>query len=81
MADRAARPVRALFLCHHNAARPQPAGAFPRRNRGDRFEVISAGADQADRVRPPSVAAQAGWGRPLVARCTGSYIRGVPRWR
>lgn len=48
---------RVLFLCGANACRTQMAEAFLRDLAGDRFEVLSAGYQPADRVSPDAVEA------------------------
>lgn len=49
--------ARVLFLCGANACRTQMAEAFLRDLAGDRFEVLSAGYQPADRVSPDAVEA------------------------
>ncbi len=41
-----------LFVCRENACRSQMAAAFTRQLAGDRFEVLSAGNEPAERVNP-----------------------------
>ena len=48
---------RVLFLCGANACRTQMAEAFLRDLAGDRFEVLSAGYQPADRISPDAVEA------------------------
>lgn len=49
------RPLRILILCTGNSARSQMAEGLLRHDHGDRFEVVSAGA-QPSRVRPEAAA-------------------------
>lgn len=54
MADK----FRVLFICTHNSARSQMAEGLLRDMAGDRFEVRSAGTDEAH-VRPQAIEAMA----------------------
>jgi protein-tyrosine-phosphatase len=54
----AARPT-VLFVCVHNAGRPQMAAAYLQHLAGDRIEVLSAGSQPADRVNPVAAEAMA----------------------
>jgi len=53
---------RVLFLCSDNSCRTQMAEAFLREMAGDRFEVLSAGAE-ATALDPDAVAAMDELGR------------------
>ncbi len=45
-----------LFVCVHNAGKSQMAAAYMRRFAGNRVEVLSAGSDPVDEVRPEVIA-------------------------
>ena len=46
-----------LFVCVHNAGRPQMAAGYLRHFAGDRIAVRSAGSMPADQINPAAVAA------------------------
>ena len=48
-----------LFVCVHNAGRPQMAAGFMREIAGDRVEVLSAGSAPKDSINPVAVEAMA----------------------
>ena len=48
-----------LFVCIHNAGRPQMAAGYLKHLAGDRIEVRSAGTDPGDKVNPAAVEAMA----------------------
>jgi arsenate reductase len=45
-----------LFACRENACRSQMASAFAQFTAGDKFEVMNAGSEPADKVNPDMVA-------------------------
>ena len=46
-----------LFVCVHNAGRSQIAAGLLRHKAGDRFRVLSAGSEPADKLNPAVLAA------------------------
>ena len=53
-----ARPL-ILFVCVHNAGRPQRAPGFARALGGDRVEVRSGGSEPGEQINPAAVAVMA----------------------
>jgi len=48
-----------LFVCVHNAGRPQMAAGYLQHLAGDRVQVLSAGTEPKDQVNPSAIAAMA----------------------
>ena len=57
----------ALFVCVHNAGRPQMAAGYTTALSGGRVEVRSAGSEPTDRINPVAVAAMAEEGIDIAA--------------
>lgn len=61
-----------LFTCTHNTGRSQMAGAFARSLAGDRFNILTAGTNPAERIEPEIEAAMSEKGLDI------SFIRPEP---
>jgi protein-tyrosine-phosphatase len=56
-----------LFVCIHNAGRPQMAAGYLRHLAGERIDVLSAGSAPADSINPMAVLAMAEEGIDIAA--------------
>ena len=70
-----------LFMCVHNAGRPQMAAGYLRAFAGDRIEVRSAGSQPAQHVNPVAVQAMAEDGIDITAPSPGPSPRKLSKHR